>query len=178
MPPPETMLYYLLWRTKIRMKILLNLINMGWIIWMMLRLPREWYWRLLQNAKKNDLYSKKAYQGNHRITIMSRERKIPGTFEPDTLSKSVKTRWREDPLSPRQTTNRAGMRLQEMSLGNYEYWILLATKIIWFKQNKSGPTPTRSNFIDQIWTKKSNNTGYCIRMPRTSPIIRNSTTET
>ncbi|CAI4315457.1 AKH_1a_G0006790.mRNA.1.CDS.1 [Saccharomyces cerevisiae] len=111
------------------------------------------------NAKKNDLYSKKAYQGKPSDYNYEQREKIPGTFEPDTLSKSVQKQ-DEDPLSPRQTTNRAGMETtRDESFGNYEYSNTSGNKTLSdLSKNKSGPTPTRSNFIDQIEPRRAKTT--------------------
>ncbi|CAI4311883.1 BAM_G0006770.mRNA.1.CDS.1 [Saccharomyces cerevisiae] len=66
----------------------------------------------------------------------------------------------EDPLSPRQTTNHAGMETaRDESLGNYEYSNTSGNKKLSdLSKNKSGPTPTRSNFIDQIEPRRAKTT--------------------
>ena len=105
------------------------------------------------------MYSKKAYQGKPSDYNYEQREKIPGTFEPDTLSKSVQKQ-DEDPLSPRQTTNRVGMETaRDESLGNYEYSNTSGNKKLSdLSKNKSGPTPTRSNFIDQIEPRRAKTT--------------------
>ncbi|QHS72025.1 Hbt1p [Saccharomyces paradoxus] len=111
------------------------------------------------NAKDKNLYPGKAYQDKPTNYGYEQREEIPGSYKPDTISNSMQ-RQDEDPLSPRQTTHHAGMETAaDEGLGSYEFSNVSGNrKLSDLSKNKSGPTPTRSNFIDQVEPRRAKTT--------------------
>lgn len=111
------------------------------------------------NAKDKNLYSGKTYQDKPSNYGYEQREEIPGSYKPHTMSNSMQKQ-NEDPLSSRQTTHHAGMKnAADEGLGSYEFSNMSGNrKLSDLSKNKSGPTPTRSNFIDQIEPRRAKTT--------------------
>ncbi|EJS44436.1 hbt1p [Saccharomyces arboricola H-6] len=112
------------------------------------------------NMKDESSYLKNTQrEGKPNYSHFEREGQIPGAFKADTFSNSMQ-RQDDDLLSPKQTTLQADSHgVGDARQGKYEFSNSSGnTKLTDLNKNNSGPTPSRSNFIDQIEPRRAKTT--------------------